>query len=395
MAAEQSAVNPFYTGAGSVPDHLAGREPEQALIKRSLAAICGEREGDYGPLRGRPPPPLTIVGPRGVGKTALLAWAEDETKPLDADVVSLAYLPKADEGDVFSAFLRELADIPGLDPLKVATQAYQYIQAALQWKTGQPPLTDFKQIMAVRLQFRPVLLLMDEVMHYNPKMLSEVLQQSQLLARARWPLALVLAGTPALSMHLQKVDATFIDRTEDIFINALDPDATREALGRPFLDRGVMVAGEALELMVSWTDNYPFFTQIVGQKVWDAKEAAGTSKVDVALVQSVEQAVQGKRNGFYGKIYGRISTSFLLEHAMKAVAAIEAAPEPLEAEQVIACLAEGTDLDDKGALKIYNKLLDAGLFWKASDSGVSAAIPSFFNYFKKKYKRGRPQPTSS
>ena len=385
MAAAQSAGNPFYIGSGSVPDRLAGREPEQALLKRSLAAICGERERDYGPLRGRPPPPLTIVGPRGVGKTALLAWAEKEIEPLEADVVSLAYLPNATSEDVFSAFLCELADIPGLDPLKVATQAYQYVQKALQWQTGQPPLKDFKKIMATRLQFRPVLLLMDEVMHYDSKMLSQVLQQSQMLSRAGWPLALVLAGTPALNVHLQKVDATFIDRTEDIFINRLDSDATREALGRPFLDRGVMVAGEALELMVSWTDNYPYFIQIVGQKVWDAKK--GASKVDVALVRSVEQAVQDKRDGFYGKIFERISTSLLLEHAMKAVAAIEAAPEPLVPEQVRARMAEGTGLDAEEVINVYNKLQDAGLFWHTGDRNVTAAIPSFFNYFKTEYKR--------
>ena len=393
MAAEQSAVNPFYIGAGSVPDRLVGREPEQALIKRSLAAICGEREKDYGPLRGRPPPHLKIVGPRGVGKTALLAWAEKEIEPLDADVVSLAYLPNATSEDIFSAFLCELADIPGLDPLKVATQAYQYVQKALQWQTGQPPLQDYKKIMATRLQFRPVMLLMDEVMHYDPKMLSQVLQQSQMLSRAGWPLALVLAGTPALNEHLKKVDATFINRAENININALDPDATREALGRPFLDRGVMVSDEALKLMASWTDNYPFFTQIVGSKVWDAKK--GASKVDVNLVRSVEKAVLDRRDAFYETIYEAIRDEQLQEHARRAVTAIEAAPEPLEVDQVIACLAEGTDLDGKGALKVYNQLLDAGLFWKADASGVSAAIPSFFNYFKKKYKRGQPQPTSS
>ena len=385
MTEEQAAGNPFYTGSGSVPDHLAGRGPEQALIKESLAAICGEREKDYGPLRGRPPPHLKIVGPRGVGKTALLAWAEKEIEPLDADVVSLAYLPNATSEDVFSAFLRELADFPGLDPLKVATQAYQYVQKALQWQTGQPPLQDFKEIMATRLQFRPVLLLLDEVMHYDPKMLSRVLQQSQMLSRAGWPLALVLAGTPALNVRLQEVDATFINRARNIRINALEPDATREALGRPFLDRGVMVVGDALELMVSWTDHYPYFTQIVGNEVWKAKK--GAAKVDVDLVRSVEQAVHKQREDFYESIYEIIETAHLVEHGMKAVEAIEAAPEPLTPAQVRTSLAEGTDLDEQRTLEIYNQLLDAGLFWQPSSRRVGPAIPSFFNYFKEEYKR--------
>ena len=392
MAAEQSAVNPFYTGAGSVPDRLVGREPEQALIKRSLDDICGERKRDYGPLRGRPPQHLKIVGPRGMGKMALLDWARREAESMDADFARMSHEPNADSKDALSALLLQLADIPGLDRKQISDRESDYLQWALDWQPGKPAL-EFKRILAIRLRFRPLMLVLDDVIHYDMSMLDLMLNQYQLLARSGWPLALVLVGTPTLNSRLIKTKAGFIHRSEDIHINALDPDATREALGRPFLDRGVMVSDEALKLMVSWTDNYPYFTQIVGSEVWEAKQ--GAAKVDVALVRSVEQAVQKQRNDFYESIYRKIDKAQLLEHARKAVAAIEAAPEPPEVDQVIACLAEGTDLDGKGALKVYNQLLDAGLFWKAGAGGVSAAIPSFFNYFKKKYKRGQSQPTSS
>ena len=387
MTEEQSPGNPFYPGMGSVPDHLAGREEEQALLKKSLAAICGERESRYEPLRARAPQPLRIIGPRGVGKTALLAWLKSVVDPEKVDVVRLADPPDGDSNKELSKFLRKLADIPGFDWKSVESQVFKYIHLVRNWQPGQPPLEDFEGVLQERLRLRPLLMLLDEVMHYDPKMLKTILQQSQILASDRWPLAIVLAGTPALNVRLQKVDATFINRARNIHINALKPDATREALGRPFLDRGVMVAGEALELMVSWSDNYPFFIQIVGSVVWDAKK--GAAKVDVALVQSVEQAVQVKRNRFYGKIFERISTSQLLEHAMKAVAAIEAAPEPLVPEQVRARMAEGTGLDAEEVINVYNKLQDAGLFWHTGDRNVIAAIPSFFNYFKTEYKRTR------
>ena len=83
MAKEQPSDNPFHPGTGTLPDHLAGREQEQALLKQSLAAIAGPRESDYGPLRGEVPPPLKIVGSRGVGKTALLTWAKTRGRCLE------------------------------------------------------------------------------------------------------------------------------------------------------------------------------------------------------------------------------------------------------------------------------------------------------------------------
>ncbi len=388
MAEEQSSYNPFRPGTGSAPEHLTGREPEQALLRQALQDIIGPREEDYGPLRGWAPQPLKIVGPRGAGKTALLAWIKSVVDPKKADVVSLDDLPNADSEEEFSAFLSELAHIPGWDPKQhVESQALKYLQMALKWRPGQPSVLGFRQILQERLQVRPLLLLLDEVMHYDADMLGKLLRHGQTLMRDRWPLAIVLAGTPALEVHLQDVDATFINRAKNIHINRLEPDATRDALIKPFADRGVKVSDDALKLMLSWTDNYPYFIQIVGSAVWEVQQADGCTEVDVALVQSTEQAVQKEREDFYGSIYRMIDSAGLLEHAMKAVVAIDASPEPLTPGKVRTCLAEGTNLKHEGAFKIYNQLLDAGLFWEISYIKVYAAIPSFFNYFRKAYER--------
>ena len=395
MAEEQSLDNPFYPGTGFLPEHLAGREPEQAELRKAMKAITGPRKKDYGPLRGRAPQPLKIVGPRGAGKTTLLTWAEIEIESLEADVVRLSFVPKKTSRDVLSGLLNQVADIPDFGKHKAQAHAYKLLQRAMKWKTGQPPLEDFERILAARLKFRPLLLLLDEVTHYDPGMLSEILQQSQILASRGWPLALVLAGTPALEGHLDAVDATFMNRADDIYINRLKPEATRDALIKPFEARGVAVSDEALKLMLSWTDDYPFFIQIVGSRVWEAMEAAERAEVDVALVQSVEKIVQDKRNAFYNKIYRSIDNADLDEHAMKVVAAIEAVTHPLEPKQIRTCLEEGTDLKHEGSLKIYKHLLDAGLFWEREDGGVCTATPSFFTYFKKRYKRGRKRAKPS
>ena len=368
---------------------MAGRDPEHKLLKGALAAITGPRKDKYGPLQDGPPPILKIVGPRGVGKTALLTWTRREIRSLevDVDVENLAWLPSGHAKDELSNFLSKMADIPGFDRKQVSDQEYQLIKEAQDWEYGQPPLEDFKEIMKTRLRFRPLMLLMDEVMHYDVEVLGKMLHHSQVLIDEGWPLSVVLAGIPTLDAHLEKVDARFVYRTKDIYINLLDPAATRAAVSRPFTDRGVAVTDEALELMVSWADDYSHFTQVVGREVWDAQEKASCAEIDVALVQGVEQGVWEQRLSIYRSIYRMLFQSLLLEQARKVVAAIEAAPEPLTPEQVRACMAEGTDLDAKGAIEAYNQLLHAGLIWADGDARVHATLPSFSDYFKKRYER--------
>ena len=387
MTEEQSAGNPFYPGTGFLPEYLAGREPEQALLREALRKITGPREWYYGPLRGCAPQPLKIVGPRGAGKMELLDWVRGEAKPLKVDVVRLAFLSGAEPQDALAGFMRELAAIPGFNLKRVEAQVYKYFQMVMNLNFRQPSIKDFGEVLAARLRFRPLLLLLDDIMHRDPKMLSQILHQSQHLASSGWPLALVLVGTPALEAHLDDVDANFMHRAKDVYINRLKPEATRDALSKPFAARGVKVLDEALDLMASWTDDYPYFIQTVGSEVWNAKEKVKQTEVDLALVQSVAQIVQDERNAFYNKIYRLIDNADLLEHAMKAVPVIEAETQFLEPRQVRACMAEGTDLKHEGVLKIYNQLLDTGLFWEREDGGVHAAIPSFFTYFKKRYSK--------
>ena len=385
-----SLSNPFTPGFGSVPPHMAGRDPEHKLLKDALAAITGPRQDKYGPLRDDPSPILKIVGPRGVGKTALQTWAgfEADALKVDVDVENLAWLPKGMAEDEISGLLGRMATIQGLSLKQLEAQAYKYFQLTRNPRAGPLSMHDFKNILEARLRFRPLLLLMDEVMHYDVELLGQMLHHTQVLIDEGWPLAVVLAGIPTLDAHLDKVNARFVYRTKDIYINRLDPAATRATMSRPFTDRGIAVSDEALELMASWSDNYSYFTQVVGKQVWDAKEKAGCAEIDVALVQGVEQKVWEQRLSIYESIYSWLDDGDeLLEHAMKTVEAIEAASQPLTPEQVGACMAEGTYLDEQRTLEIYNQLLHAGLIWADGDSRVHATLPSFFNYFKEEYKR--------
>ena len=126
-------------------------------------------------------------------------------------------------------------------------------------------------------------------MHYDRGLLAQVLQESQRLSSEGWPLALVIAGTPALDIHLRNVEATFVKRFKNLIINELSDEAVREALADPFEQNGIKVTGEALELMASLTNNYPYFTQVVGEVVWNTKKKS--TEIDVPLVKEAKPII--------------------------------------------------------------------------------------------------------
>ena len=68
LVRSQIGAGPFQPGAGLLPPYLAGREREQDLFRTLLARLD----------RGEAPPGEVILyGPRGNGKTALLAWVSE------------------------------------------------------------------------------------------------------------------------------------------------------------------------------------------------------------------------------------------------------------------------------------------------------------------------------
>ena len=63
--------DPFSPGSGHLPPYLAGREDEQSVFRKGLAKMSA----------GKSPPAATVLyGPRGMGKTVLLSWFEDEVE---------------------------------------------------------------------------------------------------------------------------------------------------------------------------------------------------------------------------------------------------------------------------------------------------------------------------
>lgn len=67
--AQREGRGPFRPGPGGRPPYLAGREAQQRLFRELLSELASA---------SAPETQVVVCGPRGNGKTALLAWLETE-----------------------------------------------------------------------------------------------------------------------------------------------------------------------------------------------------------------------------------------------------------------------------------------------------------------------------
>ena len=367
-------------GTATEPPHLAGREEQRKIISKTLRLITKPLVG--GCLERSPLTPIKIVGPRVAGKTTLLGVAGVEAQQQGIHVVNIARLRNLNpDSDIINGLL------DGMDIREHAllwlNAFYQFSLSIFTARRKHYEKRTITRVLQQLLRRKPVLLLLDEAMHYDVASLGDLLQACQQMVMQKRPLAVMMAGTPALDGKLDQAEATFVKRCQQIYINQLSDEAVRDALRKPLLDNGVAVSDEALDLMAGWTDNYPFFIQLAGEAVWEAMSDDGRKEIDLALAQSTEAVMRKKRQGHYHGIYVKIGNTGALAYASQVVAIVEAADPPLISEQVIAELAAANDsMSEERAREIFNLLLDNSLIWFMEEGKVGAAIPSFFQYVK-------------
>ena len=357
-------MSPFRPGPGTVPPYLAGRKKERQLIEEALDLIA--RPLVEGKLKAPPLAPIKLLGLRGVGKTTLLGWALRKARHQGMHAISYAYLSDARPGE-------------GYDNLLVGLYRVYQSESSLSEQEWED---DFPKMLERLVRAKPVLLLLDEVMHYETHLLKPLLQEIERLIRDGLPLAVIMAGTPMLDGALKRADASFIDRALNCHFHHLSDDEVREALREPFTQRGMQISEDALDLLASWTDNYPYFVQLAGSKAWAAMVKSGRFVIDMEMAQQAAPAMQKVRNRHYRLMFTRIKKAALLSHASHVITIIEAADQSLNAEEVCHQLAEAAGLEEDRCQEVFDQLLDLGVVWTTDDDKIIAGMPSFYGFFK-------------
>ena len=377
---------PFTPGTGHTPEHIGGREDVFDVLEDALQSIApSEVQEENGLLEHDAMPPIVLTGPRGVGKTLLLRWMQKRAQEMKIHVVRLTHAKDLAAGDALGRLLKKMAgdDASLLKMVKGFNLSVGPLGGGVQLSEASQ---SYEQLLQARLSQGPVAVLMDEAHHYEENIMGFMLHIGQQLITEQYPLVMLLVGTPDLRSYLMKVQATFMARSKRIYINLLATEESKDALSKPFANRGIKVDPEALEMMWGMTDNYPFFVQLVGSEVWKALPEEGKRHVDVALVKKAEAGISRERSDFYSLIYEEMDKGKLTSYAEQVAEAINR-QENAKAERktvVNDLLRKNSGLSEEEAQEIVDRLQWLGFIWQGGEGKMEAGVPSFFTYLQAK-----------
>lgn len=292
----------FAPGDGALPPALAGREQEQAVLSRCLADL------DRG---GAPPHNVVLIGPRGNGKTALLAWFEAACRESGVNVARVQPSRTRTE-DALCRALLPASRLARLLPRKWGVAGV----GKAEWEAA-PAARDWVDRLIARCRKRPIAVLVDEA-HTLDLNVGQILLNVSQEVRAKVPFVLVLAGTPGLLAHLGEMNASFWDRLGEglLGIGLLSDAAAREALVTPFAGQAVSLDAEALDSVVEQSQRYAYFVQIWGHALWEQRCATGETRLDAGHVAAAKPAVEARTAEYYQRRYRELEAGGLLPAAV-------------------------------------------------------------------------------
>ena len=379
-----SKSNPFKPGYGLPPPHLAGRERQQSLLGGRLEDMAA---GEL--VNG-----VAIYGPRGMGKTALLQWLEEQCaeKKVGCIVETSATMLSSVEA-LTNALLPVIRSLKGWSVSRVNTGGRWHdidVDAPAQ---GAGKEVDLVELLIARCRKKPVVVLLDEA--HGPSdsdVLRIFLHTAQRVAQ-KSPFLLILAGTPGLTETLRKAEATFIERAESMGLGCLDEESAAAALRLPLEKDGIKIAENALNQTVEDSQRYPFFIQQWGEALWNHATSKGISELTPDDVNLVLEDIQAKRTDFYESRYETIRESPQVLAAAVALAQQLMEQDGLDGGVALNIIKSGLDAaapdadTENTAQEIMRELGRIDFFWRPPGSQrMVPGVPSFITYVHDRIK---------
>ena len=366
------AASPFVPGYGALPPYLAGRHDEQKALRNLLAYLEDGRGA---------PRSAVLTGPRGNGKTVLLRWFERDIEAGEHDIEVTWLTPS--EIPSLDVLATELVPPGRFTSLRPETLSFSIGIGRLGWELGSRPRS-LTRLLTERCNQRPLVVLLDEAQNLDNEVGHALLNASQSVA-ASSPLLLVMAGTPELQAHLNRLSATFWNRARQIGIGRLSEDAAAAAVANPLaeLNPSTTFVDAALESVVAESQCYPYFLQLWGDALWHAAQGAHTTRIDDAVVAAAKPAFDLERTIYYEDRRDELKRQGLLEVAARLAPAFHERPTLSDGEldtAIATALPAGASSQE--VLQCQRHLTNVGYVWKAPGAGSvwQPGIPSLMDY---------------
>ncbi|MCB0718638.1 MAG: ATP-binding protein [Bacteroidetes bacterium] len=377
-------ANPFAPGAGSRPPSLAGREKILDDVRIALGRIKA----------GRHAKSIMMLGLRGVGKTVLLVrsgeLAEErdyipmlieapEEKSLAALMVPqlrvvLYRLSKFEKARTLAnralGALRSFASV-----FKVAYGEFEVgIEAEPAFASGDLE-TDFTELLivvanAARAAERPVAILVDEVQYLEEQDLAALIVAMHKIGQKGLPVVLIGAGLPQLAALSGEIKSYAERLFQFINVGPLDTTSARDAIAVPIHTAGEQIDVDAIELIVTKTEGYPYFLQEWGSHAWNTANASPISLSDV--VNASNQAVAALDDSFFRVRFDRLTHRE--QDYLRAMAAL--GKGPYRSGDIAGKL--GIKVTSAGPLR--TGLIKKGMVWSPSHGETEFTVPMFAEF---------------
>ena len=377
----KSLLRLFKPGNGISPPCLAGRDEAMAIMSKGLMCI-----------KDRCPPASDIVltGPRGNGKTVLLTELENRAEDAGLDVVIL----NPSKIETRAMLARQLTG-HGAVPENLLNKALpDSVQAKLpgllqiEWKAmtvekkSHYSEQHLEAILGVQCQHKPMLVTLDEAHTLGVEVGKRLLNLSQEIRRTgRAPFLLVMAGTPNLARHLNRMDATFWNRSEKIGVGLLQREAAEQALQEPLEGKGISMERASLDQVVADSQGYPYFIQIWGEALCGALVKNRETHVNGKIVVQARQRAEKSRDSYYKTRYQEMDEFKLLPAAVTVGEVFKERTEANTEYLKIALQSAGIAPGDAAAAKLIAQLCDLDYLWSAPEKmPLEPGIPSLMSY---------------
>ena len=367
-------INPFNYGFGSKPAYFAGRKEEINKIFSYLNSITADTD-EKGRLPMGTKTPFMIIGPRGVGKTALLNKALIQAKQLGIQCYSLI---KKDFTEGFGVLVETLSKKNTSSIEEHLSEININLTEIINTKV-KPGRSDtiLEHIFEINLKKAPMLLICDEAHKYNNKEFDDFINFLRTLIIRSYPIALLIAGIPKVSRITGNIDTSYIDRIKFMYLNQLNQEDSIEAIKVPFTEYNIEFATGVLDLLVSAADHYPYFLQLIGSKLWEIVYMSNLTLIDITSANNAIENSKIEREGFYSRRKEEIGNSVNRDVLIGILQHVREKNDETELFALQDFVKE--TYKDVNYIEVINLLKDLGILWSVGDR-ISPGIPSFLNY---------------
>jgi hypothetical protein len=379
--------NPYAPGAGTKPPALVGRDEQieafDILLERLERGYTAQSE--------------IITGLRGVGKTVLLdvfrdtaeardwatvEWEVEKNAPFASKMAAqvrralLQLAPKArwtERALRAAAILKSFTLTFSPDGGMTAGLDVDALAGAADSGALSEDLSDLFVAVgdAAAEHGVGVVFLLDEIQFLKPTDLEALIVALHKCARRSLPITLVGAGLPQIPRLTGEAKSYSERLFRFVTIGRLDPETdARDALILPARDLGVELEPAAVDLVVEYTQGYPYFLQEYGRIIWDEASASPVSLDEVA---SLLPLIEAKLDESFFRVRAERTTELELRY-LYAMARL--GPEAHRASEV----ARGVGRTVEQAGPIRSRLIDKGLLYTPGHGLAAFTVPQFDRY---------------